>query len=166
MASHSSGMNGCTSLASLASIMTQVLVVWVFLPCCFRSPGSFREASTPSLEAAAATWSIWSAVPSLRSKRRRLQLPVQIDFNPQKRNRRCRLVVGDAPSSNLPPRYTARHHRKSVVHIQPPFLRPENNRQKVEKVQDNNGINGSPDFRSRVRAKKPKRKPHRSALHC
>lgn len=37
-----------------------------------------------------------------------------------------------------------------MIHIQPPFLRPEISRQKPEKVRDN-GIHGSPALQSKVR---------------
>ncbi|KAM9841855.1 palmitoyltransferase ZDHHC8B [Aulostomus maculatus] len=39
--------------------------------------------------------------------------------------------------SPISPKYTARPCRKTVIHIQPPFLRPENDRQLPIKVRDN-----------------------------
>ncbi|XP_057675670.1 palmitoyltransferase ZDHHC8B isoform X1 [Corythoichthys intestinalis] len=49
--------------------------------------------------------------------------------------------------SPISPRYSARHCNKSVIHIQPPFLRPELDRHLSVKVRDNgkhNRVSGTP----------------------
>lgn len=63
-------------------------------------------------------------------------------------SRRMLLIHWLSPCLSCRTRYTARPCKKSVIHIQPPFLRPEIDRQMPAKVRDN-GIQ-SHDLQNRV----------------